>query len=178
VFENPEHYGYRFFARTLEEHRKALVQPSWKYVLNYETKWMSRDEIVDSTYEAGLRLNRLKAHYGLLEPALAQSTEERILRARRLIAQVDDIMSINDAKRKAKLLRAIKPQVDCANLSTVCDKTELNVPLTGIKINLVPAAGMFLGQMIRRLRPQRAGDLQARPSRETVTGASEAAQSE
>jgi B12-binding domain/radical SAM domain protein len=178
VFENPEHYGYRFFARTLEEHRKALVQPSWKYVLNYETKWMSRDEIVDSTYEAGLRLNRLKAHYGLLEPALAQSTEERILRARRLIAQVDDIMSINDAKRKAKLLRAIKPQVDCANLSTVCDKTELNVPLTGIKINLVPAAGMFLGQMIRRLRPQRAGDLQARPSGETVTGASEAAQSE
>jgi B12-binding domain/radical SAM domain protein len=178
VFENPEHYGYRFFARTLEEHRKALVQPSWKYVLNYETKWMSRDEIVDSTYEAGLRLNRLKAHYGLLEPALAQSTEERILRARRLIAQVEDIMSINDAKRKAKLLRAIKPQVDCANLSTVCDKTELNVPLTGIKINLVPAAGMFLGQMIRRLRPQRAGDLQARPSGETVTGASEAAQSE
>jgi B12-binding domain/radical SAM domain protein len=178
VFENPEHYGYRFFARTLEEHRKALVQPSWKYVLNYETKWMTRDEIVDSTYEAGLRFNRLKAHYGLLDPALAQRTEDRILRARRLIAQVDDIMSIKNAKRKAKLLRAIKPQVDCANLSTVCDKTELNVPLTGIKINLVPAAGMFLGQMIKRLRSQRAGDLQARPSRKTVTGASEATQSE
>ena len=61
VFENPERYGYRFFARTLEEHRQALVQPSWKYVLNYETEWMNRDQIVDSTYEAGLRLNRLKA---------------------------------------------------------------------------------------------------------------------
>jgi B12-binding domain/radical SAM domain protein len=159
VFEEPERYGYRFFARTLEEHRQALVQPSWKYVLNYETEWMSRDEIVDSTYEAGLRFNRLKAHYGLLDPALAQRTEARILRARRLIAQVDDIMSVDDAKRRAKLLRAIKPQVDCANLSTVCDKTELNVPLTGIKINLVPAAGMFLGQMVKRLKPQRVGDV-------------------
>jgi B12-binding domain/radical SAM domain protein len=177
VFENPERYGYRLFARTLEEHRQALVQPSWKYVLNYETEWMTRDEIVDSTYEAGLRFNRLKAHYGLLDSALAQRTEERILRARRLIAQVDDIMSIKDTRRKAKLLRAIKPQVDCANLSTVCDKTELNVPLTGIKINLLPAVGIYLGQMIKRLRPQRAGG-QARPGRKTVTGASEATQSE
>ena len=154
VFENPERYGYRFFARTLEEHRQALVQPSWKYVLNYETEWMSRDQIVDSTYEAGLRLNRLKAQYGLVEPAQAERTEARILRARRLIAQVDDIVSIQDPERQAKLLHAIKPQVDDANLSTVCDKTELNVPLTGIRLNLPRAAGFFVKQTVKRLLPQ------------------------
>ncbi len=159
VFENPERYGYRFFARTLEEHRQALVQPSWKYVLNYETEWMNRDQIVDSTYEAGLRLNRLKAHYGLVDPAQAEQTEIRILKARRLIAQVDDIVSIPDAERRAKLLRAIKPQVDDANLSTVCDKAELNVPLRGLKLNLLSAAGFFAGQMIRRLRPQAQRDM-------------------
>jgi B12-binding domain/radical SAM domain protein len=154
VFENPERYGYRFFARTLEEHRQALVQPSWKYVLNYETEWMNRDQIVDSTYEAGLRLNRLKAQYGLVEPAQAERTEARILRARRLIAQVDDIVSIQDPERQAKLLHAIKPQVDDANLSTVCDKTELNVPLTGIRLNLPRAAGFFVKQTVKRLLPQ------------------------
>jgi B12-binding domain/radical SAM domain protein len=154
VFENPERYGYRFFARTLEEHRQALVQPSWKYVLNYETEWMNRDQIVDSTYEAGLRLNRLKAQYGLVEPAQAERTEARILRARRLIAQVDDIVSIQDPERQAKLLHAIKPQVDDANLSTVCDKTELNVPLTGIRLNLPRAAGFFVKQAVKRLLPQ------------------------
>jgi B12-binding domain/radical SAM domain protein len=154
VFENPERYGYRFFARTLEEHRRALVQPSWKYVLNYETQWLNRDQIVDSTYEAGLRLNRLKAHYGLVEPSQAERTETRILRARRLVAQVDDIVSIQDPKRQAKLLRAIKPQVDDANLSTVCDKTELNVPLTGIRLNLPRAAGFFVEQTVKRLLPQ------------------------
>jgi B12-binding domain/radical SAM domain protein len=154
VFENPAKYGYRFFARTLEEHRRALIQPSWKYVLNYETEWMNRDQIVESTYEAGLRLNRLKAKYGLVDPAQAQQTEARILKARRLIAQVDDIISITDKDRQAKLLLAIKPQVDDANLSTVCDKTELNVPLRGLKLNLLSAAGFFAGQTIKRLRPQ------------------------
>ncbi len=96
----PSKYGYRLFCRTFEEHRQALTQPSWKYILNYETEWMSRDQIVDSTYEAGLRLNRLKARYGLADPRQAAVTEERILRARRLIAQIDDIMSIEDESRR------------------------------------------------------------------------------
>ncbi len=150
VFEHPDRYGYRFFARTLEEHRQALVQPSWKYVLNYETAWMNRDQIVESTYEAGLRLNRLKAEHGLVGRSQAEATEARILKARRLSTQVDDILSIQDAGRRAKLLEAIKPQVDEANVSTVCDKTELNVPLTGMKLNLSRAAFMFMGQIIKR----------------------------
>lgn len=153
TFVQPERYGYRLFARTLEEHRQALVQPSWKYVLNYETEWMNRDEIVDSTYEAGLRLNRLKARYGLVDVAQAERTEARILKARRLMAQVDDIMSIRDEGRRARLLRAIKPQVDDANLSTVCDKAELNVPLSGIKLNLPRAACFFAEQVWNRLLP-------------------------
>jgi len=154
VFTEPERYGYRLLARTLEEHRQALVQPSWKYVLNYETEWLNRDQIVDSTYEAGLRLNRLKARYGLVDPAQAERTEARILKARRLIAQVDDILSVQDAGRRARLLQALKPQVDEANLSTVCDKAELNVPLRGLKLNLPQAALLSLRQTARRTLPQ------------------------
>ncbi len=148
VFEHPERFGYRLTAHTLEEHRQKLVQPSWKYVLNYETEWMNRDQIVDSTYEAGLRLNRLKTTFGLADPAQAAQTEARILRARRLITQVDDIVSIRDDGRRAKLLRAIKPQVDQANLSTVCEKSELTVPLRGLKLNLPRAAGIFLKHLL------------------------------
>ncbi len=151
VFENPERHGYRFFARSLEEHRQALVQPSWKYVLNYETVWMTRGEIVDSTYEAGMRLNRLKARYGLVEQEQAQRTEARILKARRLIAQIDEIMSVEDKVHRANLLRAIKPQVDDANLSTVCDKAELNIPLKGLKLNLPRAAYFFVEHSFKSL---------------------------
>ncbi len=38
AFENPQKYGYRLFYKTLEEHRQALLAPSWKYMLNYDTK--------------------------------------------------------------------------------------------------------------------------------------------
>jgi B12-binding domain/radical SAM domain protein len=169
VFERPERFGYRFFARTLEEHRQALVQPSWKYVLNYETEWLNRDQIVDSTYEAGLRLNRLKARYELVDADQAERTEARILKARRLSAQVDDIMSIGDPGRQAKLLQAIKPQVDDANLSTVCDKAELNVPLTGIKLNLPHAAWFFAGHVVKRLLPQAWTHPVETAQRDTVT---------
>jgi B12-binding domain/radical SAM domain protein len=155
AFEDPKRHGYRLFAHTLEEHRQALVQPSWKYVLNYETEWMNRDQIVDSTYEAGLRLNRLKAQYGLVDPDQAQRTEARIVKARRLSAQIDDIMTISDNRRRSKLLTALKPQVDDANLSTVCDKSELNVPLTGIKLNVPHTAYYFVEQVLKGPRSQK-----------------------
>lgn len=150
VWEAPEKYGYRLFWRTAEEHRRALVQPSWKYVLNYETEWMTRDEIVAATYEAGLRLNRLKAQYGLLDPEVAAATERRIRRAVRLIQQIDDIMGIQDEKRRARLLAALKPQVDGANLSTVCEKRELELPLSGLRLNVPKAATIVLDYILGR----------------------------
>ena len=65
-FENPDRFGYRLFARTLEEHRQLLVQPTWERILNYETKWMTRRELVDATYDAAERLNELKIRHGRL----------------------------------------------------------------------------------------------------------------
>ncbi|NLT43423.1 MAG: TIGR04190 family B12-binding domain/radical SAM domain protein [Anaerolineae bacterium] len=152
AFEDPERYGYRLFHRTVEEHRQALLSPSWKYVLNYETRWMSRDEIVESTYEAGLRLNRVKQRYGLLDAPTADAVEERILRARRLMQQIDDVMSIPDERRRQLLLAALKPQVDTANVSTVCDKRELNLPMGLLKIHWPGAVRTVLSRMSAEIR--------------------------
>ena len=33
IFEDPEKYGYRFFYKTLKEHRQAMLMPSWKFAL-------------------------------------------------------------------------------------------------------------------------------------------------
>ena len=140
AFEEPERYGYRLYCRTLEEHRRALLAPSWKYVLNYETEWMNRDQIVAATYEAGQRLNRLKAEHGIIESTVAAATDERIARAVALSAEIDRIMAIEDAAQRQARLRELKPQVDSANLSTVCDKRELELPVQGPSLNLLQAA--------------------------------------
>ena len=150
AFEEPETYGYTLFYRSLEEHRRALLQPSWKYVLNYETKWMNRDEIVASTYEAGLRFNAIKTRYGLMELRQAEAVEKRIRKAMHLVRQIDDIVSISNERRRKRLLVALKPQVDNANLSTVCDKRELELPLGWLKLDIPRAASLFLSDLILR----------------------------
>ena len=53
VFEEPEKYGYRLLYGPWKNIARPCLAPSWKYILNYETEWMTRDEIVYSTYEAG-----------------------------------------------------------------------------------------------------------------------------
>ncbi|RLC78484.1 MAG: TIGR04190 family B12-binding domain/radical SAM domain protein [Chloroflexi bacterium] len=157
VFENPQKYGYKLFCRTLEEHRQALEQPSWKYILSYETVWMSRDEIVESTYEAGVRLNEAKLRCGLISRERAEDVSRRIRKARRLMRQIDEIMTISDQRRRHKLLRALKPQVDSANTSTVCDKRELNVPLGLFNIRLLQAAAIVARQTFQTILGGEAG---------------------
>ena len=156
VFNNPEKYGYKLLRRTLEEHRQALVQPSWKHVLNYETRWMTRDEIANSTYEAGIRFNQLKVKYGLIGQQQAAATEERIRRAMRLMTRIDEILAEPDENLRNDLLQAIKSQVDSANISTVCDKRELEAQIGGFwKINFLRGAQLAIREIWREFRGDR-----------------------
>ena len=110
AFEEPEQHGYRIFHHTLEEHRRALLQPSWKYVLNYETEWMTREDIVLSSYEASLELNRLKARYGLMSPEEVAHAEERTTKALKLIELLDDLGEIDENR-----LEELRPQMQEVN---------------------------------------------------------------
>ncbi len=146
AFEEPEKNGYRLFCRTLEEHRQALLAPSWKYVLNYETVWMDRDQIVDATYEAGRRMNLVKGEYGVVEADCAEATDRRIKVARELISEIDRIVKTTpDPDLRRTLLNDLKHHVDDANLSTVCDKRELEVAMRGTRINMLQAAALVVG---------------------------------
>jgi B12-binding domain/radical SAM domain protein len=138
VFEAPEKYGYRLLCRTVEEHRQALLAPSWKYILNYETEWMSRDEIVYSTYEAGKRLNRLKAQFDLIDPKTAKSVEIRLEGAVQMMKEIDRIMAIpNSIEREAALksLSGGRLALQRYSMSTICEKTELEWPTRFIRMN-------------------------------------------
>ena len=144
AFEQPEKHGFKLFARTLEEHRQRLLEPSWKYVLNYETKWMNRDQIVDATYEAGRRLNQIKGENGVISTAKAEATEIRIDRAVALMKEIDNVMLIPDESDRKQKLNELKHHVDNSNESTVVDKRELEAPIKGMKINFLNAAGVVL----------------------------------
>jgi radical SAM superfamily enzyme YgiQ (UPF0313 family) len=124
-FENPERFGYRLFARTLEEHRQLLIQPSWEHILNYETKWMTRRELVDATYDAAERLNELKIRHGRLSKRRGAGVARGIADARALRARLDEQMARGEAPAADSALRG---EITRFSISTVCDKRELFWP--------------------------------------------------
>jgi len=146
AFDEPDKHGYRLRFKTLEEHRRALLQPTWKHIINYETNWMTADDIANSTYKAGIRLNRLKAKYGVIDSAQADITEARIYRAMELMEEIDHILATEDAEGQAERLRALKSQVDQVNLSTVCEKSELDLPVKGLLRIRVPQVAWFFAR--------------------------------
>jgi len=126
AFEDPERYGYTFFARTLEEHRMLLDNPSWKHVLSYETKWMTRDDIAETSYDAATELAKIEHQCGRISEEAYEQRVERTATARMLLAKIDDILLIKDAREREAKLWEIKEEGEELMHSTVCNKNDLD----------------------------------------------------
>jgi B12-binding domain/radical SAM domain protein len=159
VFDDPAKYGYRMLATTLEEHRQLLLEPSWRYIMNYESDAMSKTELVDATYQAAADVNRVKANVGAVPVPTAEATEKRIGEARIAMAHIDEIMA-GDPSDRAPALEGFRHEVDRLNESTVCEKSELEWPakagprhvLNVAKLLVLENAALLLGR--RRFRPK------------------------
>ena len=122
IFEDPEAYGYTKFAHTLEEHRQLLTAPSWEHILNYETAWMTREQLVDATYDAAERLNALKVRYGYIPPKRAAAVQEGIRGARAVREKLKASLAHPQGGGAPEALRG---EIDRLSQSTVSDKAEL-----------------------------------------------------
>jgi len=123
-FEHPERFGYHILFHKLEEYRQALVSPTWKYSMNYETDWLTRQQIVDSSYEAILRLNQLRVKYDIIPGKLAALSDQRLRAAREMAHRIDDLLSKNNIQS----IDSLKPEVDRINAFPVAEKIQLEVP--------------------------------------------------
>ena len=95
-------------------------------------------------------MNLIKGEFGVIDPQVAEATDRRIAHASRLIGEIDKIVAgPYDPIQRQHLLLELKHQVDNANLSTVCDKRELEVVMRGTRINMLQAAAMVVGDWWR-----------------------------
>ncbi|AGK53336.1 TIGR04190 family B12-binding domain/radical SAM domain protein [Bacillus sp. 1NLA3E] len=124
AFENPDKYGYTKIYSKLEDFRQAMVQPSWKYMLSYETDQMKRDEIVKATYDSALLLNQFKLKYGLIDQAAYDDIETKITKSLEFIDRIDGILELPPLEREAGLAE-IKREVIEVNRHSICGKNEL-----------------------------------------------------
>jgi hypothetical protein len=150
AFVEPERLGYRLFARTLEEHRRLLVQPSWQRILNYETEWMDREQLLAATYDAAEALNRLKLRYGRISRRRGEDVARRIARARALKARLDCLPP------NATEYSDLRGDLAAFSISTVCDKRELFWRRHLLNFRLLAVGRIALAFLRERLR-SRAG---------------------
>ncbi|MDR7239008.1 TIGR04190 family B12-binding domain/radical SAM domain protein [Neobacillus drentensis] len=124
AFENPELHGYKKFCHTLEDHRKAICQPSWKHMLSYETKYMTRDDIVNSTYESAQLLNDFKLKYGLIDEDGYLEIKWKIEKSIDYIEKIDYVLSLPEEQQPDELAK-IREEIEELNKYSICGKNEL-----------------------------------------------------
>ncbi len=125
VFDNPGKYGYRLRARTFEEHRERMILPSWKHIMNYESEYMSADEMVEATYDAALDINRIKGSHDIIDRGMAAGVDARIRQAREQMRRLDDVL-INGTGRIDVRMAALKEEFERLSENTMAEKSELN----------------------------------------------------
>ena len=94
-FEEPDRHGYRIIHRSLEEHRRAMVEPLWHRRLNYETKWLSRRDIQDVSYDAIARLVTIKGECGVLSGQFCRGVLATIEQTRELLATMEHALALD-----------------------------------------------------------------------------------
>ena len=143
VFESPEDYGYTLRFRSLEEHRRAMLSHTWTDMLNYETRWMDRETIALATYESAIGLSQLKGEQGLFKK---KTTEAVIKRARREMETMEKFHSLKSlpAQERKRSVVSLRKAMRQGSGDSVCQKEELNMPVSAIRLQLVNLVRLLL----------------------------------
>jgi B12-binding domain/radical SAM domain protein len=128
AFESPEKFGYEKLYLTLKEHKEALTAPCWKYFLNYKTRWMDRNDIVESTYEAAFRLNETKKKFNLISEKESEILKNRIILAKEISSKIQDIVENTKGQEKEKALNSLREDMRSTSEELLCPKRELQIP--------------------------------------------------
>lgn len=135
AYEHPEQLGFHRRFTTLAEHRQALLGPTWKDMLSYETDWMSREQIVSVTYQLGRELNDLKYGAGLIDKNTHSTVAEHLTSAVRLMEEVRALNAVPEPEHRRRL-GLLKVDAQTANTSSLAGEDELKWrTATGIRVS-------------------------------------------
>jgi hypothetical protein len=102
---------------------------------------MTRDEIVDTTYEAILRLVRLKAKYGVIPDELAEVGIKRIEEARKMMQRIDEALAEDNTEDE---LARLKPEIDLINAFPNSEKIHLELSMGKEKLRYLNSVWALL----------------------------------
>jgi clorobiocin biosynthesis protein CloN6 len=110
-FEHPEKHGYRIFYRSLEEHRRGMERASLINRINYETRWLSRSELVTVGFNAVRALMEAKAEVRALPRSIVRDYVAKIDDALEMIRVVHDADCIADPATRSRELNQLGDEI-------------------------------------------------------------------
>jgi hypothetical protein len=93
-------------------------------MLSYETKDMTRDDIVNSTYESAQLLNDFKLKYGLIDEDGYLEIKWKIEKSIDYIEKIDYVLSLPEEQQPGELAK-IREEIEELNKYSICGKNEL-----------------------------------------------------
>ncbi|MBN1290090.1 MAG: TIGR04190 family B12-binding domain/radical SAM domain protein [Actinobacteria bacterium] len=143
-------YGFKLLFESVEEHRSALTNPNWRDWLGYETKWLSRQGIVDVTYEALLELNRIKGRHAQISPEYMENMEAILRENIVLLGRADRAMEIGDLKRRRAEMEKVKIEADELMDRSLMVKEEIEWPVSGPRFRYFGILRLLVSSCINR----------------------------
>ncbi len=144
AFEDPR-YGYTHVYNALEEHRQALLLPTWRSVLSYETDSMTRDQIIAASYDAASALNDLKVRSGLIDTTTYNWVKAQQKSAREIMEGLEQVFLLPESERE-EAFRKTQHEVDEARADTLFSKRELEWPSNeGLRISATLLLALAVG---------------------------------
>ena len=110
-FEHPDEHGYRIFHRTAEEHRRGMERASLLNRINYETRWLSRRQLVEVGFLAVRRLMEIKGGLSALPKFCVKDYNAKIDDALKFIPVVHEADCIADPRDRARALESLGDEI-------------------------------------------------------------------
>ncbi|MHA1440013.1 MAG: cobalamin-dependent protein [Promethearchaeota archaeon] len=105
AFEYPQKFSYKITRPNLKKQIEGFEQPLWKYYLNYETKNLNSDDIIQLTYKYVKMLEEIKVKYNLLSKETCEESLRLLSFLERLTMMVDKIWLKNGREEVNSFLR-------------------------------------------------------------------------
>lgn len=99
------------FHRTAEQHRAGMTRASIINRINYETRWLSRADLVHVGFNAVRRLTEIKADLGVIPNGPAHSVIRRIDDALRFVDVVHAVDEIPDTRARERELSLLGSEI-------------------------------------------------------------------
>ena len=121
AFDSPEKYGYKLRYKNLEQYIQGLSQPSWHQWLNYETRLLERDAIVEMILQSMEFTIDQKEKFGFYTSSQAGFERVRVEMDRAICREIDRLMTIENPKEKQFRIVSIRKNLDTFLLTRKLD---------------------------------------------------------